>query len=86
MTILRESMTRITCVGPLGQFNVRIWRYEHLAAQVYHDQLREQVREQIKGKAEPLEIAQLLLAMGGVNAVEVLDAYGDGIVLYKDWP
>lgn len=30
--------------------------------------------------------AELLLQITGVNAVEVIDFYGTGVVLYNDWP
>jgi hypothetical protein len=98
MEILIESMTRLVIMpAPGRQFIIRLWRQE----EKYSDAIRQRTLLQaaalaegftypINGKLTELpdkcEVAKVLLGMERMNAVEVLDESGEGVVVYKDWP
>jgi hypothetical protein len=96
MNILIESMTRLVIMpAPGRQFMIRLWRQE----ETYSDAIRERTLLQaaalaegftypINGKAmvDKCEVAKVLLGMDRMNAVEVVDESGEGVVVYKDWP
>jgi hypothetical protein len=82
MNILRESMTRHFS----SPYTIRVWRQEELGGKVDNSDLREAITAAHKKVGGPFEIAKAVLAVPRVNAVEVLLPYGDGEVLYRDWP
>lgn len=86
MRILVESMTRVPGAGLRNEFTIRVWRQEKAGFQMNHEHFRYRIRTAIEGKKVREEIADAILAVDSVNAVEVVDIYGDGLVYYKDWP
>jgi hypothetical protein len=92
--ILIESMTRFTFRLSPGKFyNIRMWRQEKAysdssSVEVYDiaRKLLENQKHWFKDKTSKSEVAQALLQVDRMNAVEVLDEMGDGVVMYKDWP
>lgn len=82
MKILRESMTKVQT----SRFTVRVWREEpsQLAVADNKDMvaLIREVGEDLCGVA----LAEKIIKIDRVNAVEVLDGMGNGEVIYKDWP
>lgn len=81
MTVLRETMTRFVGVD----YNIRVWRQED-EAPIDREAFRRQVYELLNDWNGIAEWGRKILAMPHVNAVEVLDAEGNGTVEYKDWP
>lgn len=77
-----ESMTRIV----KHPWVIRVWREESDLQDRYDNSdiilmLDEQYADY------PTKIAEAVLEMPRVNAVEVVDRIkGDGVVVYKDWP
>jgi hypothetical protein len=77
-----ESMTRII----KHPWVIRVWRTEESLQEHYDNSdiilmLDEQYADY------PTKIAQAVLEMPRVSAVEVVDRIkGDGVVVYKDWP
>jgi DNA-binding transcriptional regulator GbsR (MarR family) len=71
---------------------VRVWReensYDTLVPddtwEVLNDCLIEKITTDIAKNKKA--IADILFEVDRVNAVEVKDKHGNGIVLYKDWP
>ena len=71
---------------------IRVWRQEPW----FSEQTSENTKKELdlaltqhlkkKGKMGRKEIADFLFMIDRVNAVEVKNADGSGIVLYKDWP
>lgn len=86
MKVLIESMTRIEMRKP--NVVIRVWRQEESFDTMNRHSTQGDVMNALS--ATELngfnEIASAVLALERVNAVEVLDQYGDGVVLYKDWP
>jgi hypothetical protein len=85
-----ESMTQI--VDRHGGFRVRVWRQEDSLRSVYNN---EDILEKVQSWTEfkktiggwfSHELADFILKMERVNAVEVVDKFGNGIVLYSEWP
>lgn len=83
---LAESMTRIQWAGPNNEFTIRVWRQENAQWEINHEELRFIVRTRIEKLPTKSLIAVSILAMDNVNAVEVIDRNGDGLVLYDGWP
>lgn len=81
MKILRETMTRF--VG--ADYNIRVWRQEG-EVPIDREVFRRQAYKLLNESGGIAEWGQKILAMPHVNAVEVLDAEGNGTVDYKDWP
>lgn len=84
MKILIESMTCMTW----GELTVRCWREEdtkdYPKAITYNE-----VAEGLVAcnSNDPMVIAEFLLTnLLRMNAVEVLDKYRNGVVLYSNWP
>lgn len=85
MNILIESVTRIET----PRFVVRVWRQEE---KIGHRWPLENT--DLKGIAQTasdvgnhaLKLVQDLLTLPRVNAVEVLDHEGNGVVYCKNWP
>lgn len=89
MEIYIESMGKFFHrVAPWLTYTIRLWRQEH----DYEDKNSE---ESIKAAADAIkdlktedkkEIAEAILKVDRMNAVEVVDEQNFGCVLYKDWP
>lgn len=89
MEIYIESMGKFFHrVAPWLTYTIRLWRQELN----YEDKNSE---ESIKAAADAIkdlktedkkEIAETILKVDRMNAVEVLDETGNGICTYKDWP
>jgi hypothetical protein len=83
-----ESMKRML----FDQYTLRIWRGEDSIQSSYDfDELEENVREWVNyrniGRGYTADmLAMFVLKQPRVNAVEVVDNRGDGIVLYREWP
>lgn len=93
METLIESMTRVN----LGDFNVfyggsfmRVWREERPELgwnfARTRDEIHQKIELNIRGVVGMREMAEAVLAMDRVNAVEIVDSHGQGMVAYKDWP
>lgn len=81
-----ESMTRFKLPG----LTIRIWREENdnVADPNTFDKpldLQEAL-DKLDLEKSFYEMAKKLLELAKVNAVEILDPAGDGIVIYKNWP
>ena len=84
MNVLVESMTKIV----RGLYTIRIWREE----KEYFSLI--ETTKDLNNKFEMIwfddikisTLSRALLEIDKVNAVEVLDKDGAGIVYYKDWP
>lgn len=89
MEIYIESMGKFFHrVAPWSTYTIRLWRQESN----YDDKNSE---ESIKAAADAIkdlktedkkEIAEAILKVDRMNAVEVLDGTGNGVIFYKDWP
>ena len=77
-----ESMWR----GCTRLFNIRVWKAQADLQNLKPDNFDKVVRDLDVRWASIHEIAETLAAMEDVNAVEVLDRHGNGVVVYKDWP
>ena len=84
---LFESMTRfrVTTTGAI----IRCWRQED----GYSAEIVENTRREIDEVLQAANItkptaagAEMLLEIDRMNAVEILDGSGNGLVVYKDWP
>ena len=83
MKILRERMLRCQWGR---QVTVRMWVADEGQDDDYFDDLRRQVVSMLQqGPGRP-GLADEIIALDGMNAVEVLGTDGIGVVLYKDWP
>lgn len=64
---------------------VRVWRAEDKIQDEYDtNDIQALVYSQKHWTSSSL--AKALLQLSRVNAVEVKDAFGNGVVLYKEWP
>lgn len=81
--IYRESITPIS----VGFLRARVWRHEPngLAPRL---SMIESVRAILMGSGNRVveEMAEAILHLPDVNAVEVTDPTGNGVVFYADWP
>lgn len=88
MKILRETMTRFVGVD----YNIRVWRQEgetgliDQPGPINPEVFRRQAYKLLNESGSIAEWGRKILVMPHVNAVEVLDAEGNGTVEYKDWP
>lgn len=84
MQILRERMRIFSTPGLV----VRLWIQDDGQLGGHFDAISEEaVAQTYEYKPnQKKELADVLIKFEGVNAVEVLDASGNGIVVYKDWP
>lgn len=76
-----ESMTTI-CVG---RYTIRVWRAENEVLDHYDNPDLLDKAYQL-GAASQAALAEGIGQMPRVNAVEVKDEGGDGVVLYHEWP
>lgn len=81
MNILAESMTKLHWRG----LAIRVWR-EETSIESAPD--NKDLVEAVENSPSKLgnELAASILRVDRVNAVEILDSNGNGIVLYRDWP
>jgi hypothetical protein len=80
MSKLRESMTPLK----YGIYSVRIWRQEELTGSFDNQDLIDAAAQYEIASGQ--DLADLLIELPRVNAVEVLDPKGFGVVLYQNWP
>lgn len=80
MSKLRESMTPLK----YGIYSVRIWRQEELTGPIDNYDLIDALGKYEVASGQ--DLADLLIELPRVNAVEVLDPKGVGVVLYQNWP
>lgn len=81
--IYRESITPVQ--DALGFAKARIWREE--GEQVGEKTCLIQSTKEILGMRISLsDMAECIIHLPRVNAVEVTDPTGNGVVLYADWP
>lgn len=89
MEIYLESMTKLVHkVEPWKELTIRCWRQEeNYTPETNHKNAKDIGVALSKLATKDLkEIAEWLLQIDRMNAVEVIDQGGFGIVLYKDWP
>lgn len=92
MELYHESMTKVIFqLQPWEQVTIRCWRQEP----DYKDQETDNqnvadvmaaLKEIKKEEATKRVLAEHLIKLDRMNAVEVLDQQGLGPVIYKDWP
>lgn len=85
MKVLIESMTRVEFLNRV----IRCWREEKDYSSITEQETTLTIHktlENLSGSASRQGIAEELLKIENMNAVEVLDAEGHGCVFYKDWP
>jgi hypothetical protein len=74
-----ESITKFR-VGP---FNVRVWRKADTLVEADAHDMRDFL--DVAGFDEA-EIADLIATRPNVAAVEVTNDFGNGVIIYPDWP
>jgi hypothetical protein len=79
MSKLRESMLPIN----YGIYSIRIWRQEELTGPINNVDLLKVLEKEFSSAQD---IADFLIELPRVNAVEVLNHFGEGIILYNNWP
>lgn len=84
---LFERMERVVC----DWITVRTWRemtFEELQSDAFIIRSREEIVASLGAARHNtlVSIAQAILELPHMNAVEVLDLAGNGIVVYADWP
>lgn len=96
-TLYRERVSKIN-LGPLLSYATgwvaRVWRQEDIGNPHLYvpgrttpdDDVLKTISRFVQMPVPPVELAQAILALERVNAVEVIDMSGFGEVLYKDWP
>jgi ABC-type lipoprotein export system ATPase subunit len=95
MELYYESMTKVVHqLEPWWQVTIRCWRHE----EVFYDdkvgdvddknveEIMKSLKELKKEGQSKAVIANHLIKMERMNAVEVIDQQGSGCVVYKDWP
>ena len=85
-----ESMTRIVDIPGI---TIRVWREENDLYRTYDkdDLLVEAWNVYNRGRQTPSlglvpDLADALSKLPRVNAVEVIDGAGNGVVVYPEWP
>lgn len=92
MEIYHESMTKVIWqIAPWLQLTIRCWRHDPDYKGEETDakntsEIMAALKEIEKGETARLSIANHLIKLERMNAVEVLDAQQNGCVLYADWP
>lgn len=90
MSTLIESMTKVPYVCKPGViFTIRCWRqeveYDEFVKHGTATDISIAVSELKRGLSAK-QVCETLLALVSMNAVEVIDNDGNGLVMYKDWP
>jgi hypothetical protein len=90
MTIYTESMTKLY----LHDLTIRAWRQETEPESTETNYSKE-VADLLVEKYESIpeespvsfsDIAKIFLEIERMNAIEIVNSQGDGVVVYKDWP
>lgn len=76
---LIESMTKIV----IGEYSIRVWRAEEELKGFYENK---DIFQAFHLGATLIESIKKISELPRVNAVEVVDGSGDGVVYYTDWP
>ena len=76
-----ESMTKFRA----GPYTVRVWRSAETLAQAEAQSFSFDTPNSISG-ATAADIAEQMAGVKGVAAVEVVDDFGCGVLIYPDWP
>lgn len=87
-----ESMTRISL--SLGDYVIRVWRQEDKLKDEYDNEDLKIAAYSISLPSRELRkkayyyktIAEMMLQIDRVSAVEVTHRDGTGVVLYREWP
>lgn len=89
-----ESITELTCAQE--NWKIRVWREETELKDQYDNRDLNAVvfaflrRKDAEGNPEPVRrksvLAEMFAAVPRVNAVEVKDSGGSGVVVYVSWP
>ena len=89
MAAVIESMTRVE----RGPYIVRIWRQEEVIVDkdtlkdgYDNDDVRLVILRIPWTSLNPKRIVEEVVKLPRINAVEVINRQGDGIVYYPDWP
>lgn len=79
-----ESMTKVTDIEK--NLAVRCWRHE--LNKDYNPTSNKREITEVLAQEYPTAYAaaEAVLEIDRMNAVEILDSDGNGVVLYKDWP
>lgn len=92
MELYYESMTKVIFqLQVWNQLTIRCWRQEPDYKDEETDSknlsdIQNALKEIKKDEATKLSIANHLIKLERMNAVEVLDAQFSGPLVYKDWP
>ena len=78
-------------IQPWEQVIIRCWRHdpEYKGEETDNKNTSDilaAIKELKKDEATKMSIAERLIKLDRMNAVEVLDNQGNGPVVYKDWP
>lgn len=77
-----ESITRVVTES---DYVVRVWHDE--ASEAAYDARHNAITELIRANAVSRDaIASAIRTLDGWAAYEIIDAYGNGRVVYRDWP
>lgn len=81
-----ESMTRIK----LGCYTIRVWR-DRTELPVYERYDDDDLNEIVRSFGPVIDydksiLLKTLSSVPGVNAVELIDRDGNGVVIYPSWP
>ncbi len=85
MNILRERMRRVSYMGT----TIRLWIMDDGQPEGFFDGVAWNAKCMAAGffnKDLPCDAEAVLKISNNINAVEVLDDEGNGVVLYRDWP
>ena len=77
-----ESMTRVTLPNKMY---IRVWRQENELKSTY-DNSDIYTLCKLNTYMSPEQLAEKICTLSRINAVEVLDADGSGLLIYPDWP
>jgi hypothetical protein len=77
-----ESMTRVTLPNKMY---IRVWRQENELKATYDNNDIHRLCK-LNTYMSPEQLAEKVCTLPRINAVEVLDADGSGLLIYPDWP
>jgi hypothetical protein len=85
-----ESMTRVEIPG----YTVRVWREVDDIESTYacHTQIDDQINEYWNDcSSDPRrfnlnDLIYKIEQLGRINAIEIINRYGNGVVYYPEWP
>lgn len=79
--IYKETIFKIY----FGIWRIRIWLDEDLEISLSRFGIKSLIEDQLRDGL-PKEIAEWLCTSFPINAVEIIDNQGEGLVYYNDWP